>query len=96
MTPDQIVRAWKDADYSNALGDASTLPPSPVGVIEVTDDELGLAAGGSVVNVDGTQYLETLGCCKGITEAGKCDLTLGFPYCSTFCITIVFTGPTFC
>ena len=94
MTPDQIVRAWKDADFSAALGDASALPPNPVGAIELPDNEVGLAAGGYVA--DGTQYLETLGCCKGITQAGKCDLTLGFPYCSTFCITIVFTGASFC
>jgi mersacidin/lichenicidin family type 2 lantibiotic len=96
MTPDQIVRAWKDADYSAALGDAATLPPNPVGVIEVTDAELGLAAGGSPVNVDGTQYLETLGCCKGITQSGYCDVTAGFPYCTCFCITIVLTGASLC
>jgi len=93
MTPDQIVRAWKDADFGAAPSDTSMLPPNPVGAIELADDDIGLAAGGSV---QGTEYLETLGCCKGITQAGKCDLTLGFPYCSNFCITIVFTGASFC
>ena len=48
MTPDQIVRAWKDADFSAALGDASALPPNPVGAIELPDNEIGLAAGGYV------------------------------------------------
>jgi len=93
MTPDQIVRAWKDADFSATLDDASLVPPNPVGAIDLADDEIGLAAGGAV---NGTQYLETLGCCKGITELGKCDLTLGFPYCTGFCFTIVFTGASYC
>jgi mersacidin/lichenicidin family type 2 lantibiotic len=93
MTPDQIVRAWKDADYGAALGDASTLPPNPAGAIELADNEIGLVAGGSV---NGTQYLETLGCCKGITQSGNCDLTMGFPYCTNFCFTIVFTGTSYC
>jgi len=93
MTPDQIVRAWKDADYGTASCDASTLPPNPVGAIELSDDEIGLAAGGMVA---GTQYLESMGCCKGITQSGYCDLTDGYPYCTTYCITIILTGASLC
>ena len=93
MTPDQIVRAWKDADYGATLGDASMLPPSPVGAIELTDEALGLAAGG---DINGTQYLETLGCCKGLTQVGFCDLTAGYPYCTCFCISIIMTGGAIC
>ena len=39
MSPDQIVRAWKDADYGACLGpDAGTsLPANPVGPIELAD-----------------------------------------------------------
>ena len=47
MTPDQIVRAWKDADYGAALSmdELSMVPAHPIGGIELTDDALGLAAG---------------------------------------------------
>jgi mersacidin/lichenicidin family type 2 lantibiotic len=92
MTPAQIVRAWKDADFGATL-DASTLPPNPAGAIELADDAIGLAAGGEMA---GTQYIETLGCCKGITEAGKCDLTVGYPWCTMYCVTIFLTGATLC
>jgi mersacidin/lichenicidin family type 2 lantibiotic len=94
MTPDQIVRAWKDADFGTTLGDAATLPPNPVGAIELSDDEIGSAAGGMYDM--GTEYLETLGCCKGITQGGRCDLTAGYPYCTNFCFTILMTGAYFC
>lgn len=93
MTPDQIIRAWKDADYGAAMAESGLLPPNPVGPIDLTDDAAGLAAGGMI---NGTQYLETLGCCKGITESGKCDITWGYPYCTSFCITIILTGASIC
>ena len=93
MTPDQIVRAWKDADYSAALGGPPAVPPSPVGAIELADDALGLTAGGEI---NGTQYLETFGCCKGITQSGYCDLTAGYPYCTCACISIILTGGSIC
>jgi mersacidin/lichenicidin family type 2 lantibiotic len=91
MTPDQIVRAWKDADYGATLpqDEAAVLPPSPVGAIDFGGDALDLAAGGHIA---GTQYLETLGCCHGFTERGYCDFTAGYPYCSGFCITIWLSG----
>ena len=96
MTPDQIVRAWKDADYGAALpsNEASMLPAHPAGGIELPDDALGLVAGGMVAN---TEYLESLGCCKGITQSGYCDITAG-PNggCTWFCITIFLTGGTIC
>jgi mersacidin/lichenicidin family type 2 lantibiotic len=93
MTPDQIVRAWKDADYGTTLGDASALPPNPVGAIELTDDAIGLVAGGYAA---GTQYLESLGCCKGFTQSGYCDFTVGYPYCTNYCVTIILTGVSLC
>jgi mersacidin/lichenicidin family type 2 lantibiotic len=91
MTADQIVRAWKDADYGAALphAEAAGLPAHPVGTIELADDALGLVAGG---NPAGTQYMESLGCCKGITQAGYCDLTAGYPVCTMYCWTFFWTG----
>ena len=92
MTPDQIVRVWKDADYGAtlSLGEASLVPAHPVGGIELTDDVLGLAAGGAIAN---TEYLESLGCCKGFTQAGYCDITGGGAFaCTMLCFTIYFSG----
>ena len=93
MTPNQIVRAWKDADYGTTLAvdEASAVPAHPVGAIELSDDDLGLAAGGLIELR--TEYLESLGCCRGITQAGYCDLTAGMPgACTGFCFTIFWSG----
>ena len=93
MTPDQIVRAWKDAEYGAALSldEASMVPAHPVGGIELTDDVLGMAAGGAVAM--NTEYLESLGCCKVFTQAGYCDITVGGGFaCTMLCVTIWFSG----
>ena len=91
MTPDQIVRAWKDPDYCSDL--SSALPPNPVGPIDLADEAIDLAIGGHIA---GTQYLESIGCCKGITQAGHCDITAGWPVCTVGCITIWWTGDSIC
>jgi mersacidin/lichenicidin family type 2 lantibiotic len=43
-----VIRAWKDEEYRLSLSEAqrSMIPPNPVGLIELTDAELGGAAGG--------------------------------------------------
>jgi mersacidin/lichenicidin family type 2 lantibiotic len=48
MTVDQIIMAWKTADYGVGLGDAtlSSLPASPAGAVELADPTL-QAGGGS-------------------------------------------------
>ena len=91
MTPEQIVRAWKDADYNSSLshGEAAILPPSPVGAMDLADDAIDLAAGGSML---ATELLETIGCCKGLTQKNLCDFTAGFPICTQLCFTIFLTG----
>ena len=43
MSPLDIIRAWKDEDYRLRLSDA---PESPVGLIELSDLDMGLLAGG--------------------------------------------------
>lgn len=42
MTQLDIIRAWKDEDYRNSLSmtDQALLPSNPVGMIELSDDEL--------------------------------------------------------
>lgn len=58
-----IVRAWKDDNYRQALdnGDLSTLPASPVGAVELTNTELervfgGGGGGGVPVTTSGGGY----------------------------------------
>ena len=45
-----IVRAWKDETYRNSLSEAerAALPENPAGLIEISDQELGLAVGGKL------------------------------------------------
>jgi mersacidin/lichenicidin family type 2 lantibiotic len=97
VQPDQVIRAWKDADYGACLGPdaASSLPPNPVGPIDLTDSALDLGGGSIAIS---TEYLETIGCCQGITQAGMCDLTAGGGVfvCTTLCITVWFTTKPVC
>lgn len=48
MSHVDIIRAWKDEDYRLNLSDAqrAMLPDSPVGLIELSDVDMGLLAGG--------------------------------------------------
>jgi mersacidin/lichenicidin family type 2 lantibiotic len=96
MSPDQIVRAWKDADYGEYLGAAAAqVPAHPVGPLDIADSALDLAGASQELR---TEYVETLGCCQGFTQYTMCDFTAGplGPYCTTFCITIVLTNSSIC
>ena len=48
MSSHQIVRAWKDPGWRNALSTAerAALPANPAGSIEISDEDLGRIAGG--------------------------------------------------
>ena len=48
MCNPEIIRAWKDEDYRMSLSEAERrmLPTNPAGLIEISDGELGLVAGG--------------------------------------------------
>ena len=49
MNSEQIVRSWKDDEYLLALSDQeqALLPDSPVGMAELSDDDLLGVAGGT-------------------------------------------------
>lgn len=49
MSQLDIIRAWKDEDYANSLTDTQRLmlPQNPAGIIELTDQDLDEAAGGT-------------------------------------------------
>lgn len=97
MSPDQIVRAWKDADYDASLAAESSVevPAHPVGPIDIADAALEASGGYD----SRTEYVETLGCCQGFTQADRCDFTAGaggIGYCTWTCITMWMTTKTVC
>jgi mersacidin/lichenicidin family type 2 lantibiotic len=49
MKQEQIIRAWKDEDYRLSLSETelSALPENPAGLIELADDRLAEANGGT-------------------------------------------------
>lgn len=46
MPNETVIRAWKDKVFRDSLTDAerAMLPPNPAGLIELSDDDLGLMA----------------------------------------------------
>lgn len=63
MNRQQIIRAWKDTEYRESLGESerALVPENPAGIIELSDAQLGVAGGD-----DGSTFrLETWGCCNG-------------------------------
>jgi mersacidin/lichenicidin family type 2 lantibiotic len=48
MSNSDIIRAWKDDDYSGSLSEAqrSQLPANPAGIIELSDEDMEIFAGG--------------------------------------------------
>jgi len=49
MSPNDIIRAWKDEEYLSSLSAAEQagLPPDPAGAVELFDRDLGDVDGGS-------------------------------------------------
>ena len=70
MSKLDIIRAWKDEEYFNRLSESerSLLPANPAGVIELTDQDLLQAEGGTTFSI-------TLGC----NSLALCPFTLGCP-----------------
>ena len=51
MKAKSVIRAWKDEEYRLALSndEQTPLPAHPAGALELTDAELGAAAGGTMI-----------------------------------------------
>lgn len=77
MSTVDIIRAWKDQDYRNSLNadQLASLPANPVGLIELTDEDLGRASGGNWY-----PSITTLRCCTMLT--GGCDTPCSYPSCT--------------
>ena len=48
MSNNEIINAWRDEDYSSSLSEEqrSQLPENPVGMIELSDEDMEVVAGG--------------------------------------------------
>jgi mersacidin/lichenicidin family type 2 lantibiotic len=68
MSKLDIIRAWKDEEYFNKLSESerSLLPQNPAGIVELTDQDLGRAEGGTTMSL-------TFGC----DSFAFCPFTLG-------------------
>ncbi len=66
MSQYDIVRAWKDEDYLNSLSEEqrSQLPENPAGMVEISDKEMEIVAGGGKY---GSKYFT-----KYATKASGC------------------------
>ena len=58
MTANRTIRAWKDEEYRLSLSEAerALLPANPAGIVELTEDDLGAAAGGNLTILGCTKY----------------------------------------
>ena len=50
----EIIRAWKDEDYLENLNEEkrTLLPENPAGIIELSDEDMELVAGGIDINLE--------------------------------------------
>ena len=65
MSKQDIIRAWKDAEYRDSLSAAerAALPDNPAGAIELTQAELEAVAGGFVLGRTAFPDLGSHNCC---------------------------------
>lgn len=61
MSKEHIILAWKSETYRNGLSadQLKHLPDNPAGLIELSSEDLGSAAGGAT-----TEAMLTYGCCE--------------------------------
>ena len=65
MKKEEIIKAWKDPDYRNRLGEEVTqIPEHPAGWTNLDDSQLkDILGGAEEVGLAGTEGLGTFGCC---------------------------------
>lgn len=63
MNKEQIIKAWKDDEYRESLGesDRALVPDHPSGLIELSDAQLGMAGGEEEAK---TFHWGTFACCN--------------------------------
>lgn len=67
MSKKNIIRAWKDVQYRSSLsaGQRALLPEHPAGSVELTDEDLGIVAGGRPAETHSTVTQNDICCCSG-------------------------------
>lgn len=67
MSRKNIIRAWKDAQYRSSLSEEerALLPQHPAGSAELSDEDLGLVAGGRPPSTHSTVTQSDICCCSG-------------------------------
>ena len=75
MSKLDIVRAWKDEEYCESLNDTqrTLLPQNPAGVVELTDQEMLQAEGGTTFSI--TFGCDSLAFCPPTIIIG-CTITI--------------------
>lgn len=76
MDVKNIARAWRSSEFRESLSPEAlaNLPESPVGEIELNDDELNEALGGSIIDTIVESAIEvTIHVCASAAEGGTCD-----------------------
>jgi mersacidin/lichenicidin family type 2 lantibiotic len=70
MSNGDIIRAWKDDDYSSSLSETqrSQLPTNPAGIVELSDEDMEVFAGGDFNN-----YSYAPGGCAVTNIGGVCN-----------------------
>ncbi|HEY0928800.1 MAG TPA: mersacidin/lichenicidin family type 2 lantibiotic [Gemmatimonas sp.] len=90
---DMLIRAWKDQHFRDSLphDTLAALPANPAGHIENVDPQVGAAVGGEAR----TEYLLSLGCCHGFTNACG-GFTESAPICTSVCMSVWMTTDMVC
>ena len=81
MTKLDVIRAWRDKEYRESLNEQelATLPAHPAGLIELPDEVLNSAAGGTGIIV---KTRET--CTPSCWTRGATRMTCGAVGCTTY------------
>jgi mersacidin/lichenicidin family type 2 lantibiotic len=89
---DTLIRAWKDQNFRDSLPHATraALPAHPAGEVANIDHQVGAAVGGE----SRTEYLLSVGCCQGFTNA--CWGFTGGAVCTSDCMSIWMTTDAIC
>lgn len=70
MSPNEIIRAWKDPKYRQGLEESerASLPPHPGGTVRLSDGDLSQIRGGVAGFAPGTHIRSrSFTCCKYIS-----------------------------
>lgn len=85
MTTVNVIRAWKDERYRAELSDEqrAQFPHNPAGLVELSDEDLGVLSGARPVETQTTWHALSSGCCPFFTHT----TCIGFTVCGAICNT---------